>query len=343
MAYAVYLSTAELDQKYKTTVRKLAPTILRTDEHLFMFCKYSTLLRKAHNQKGLSTTARKAILNWYEAQPAEAIKNMWLNRRGAHGFTHKYLIKICHISDETLGEKTLAQTFFKTCTELLKESETKIVDTPQDIKTDAVIPNNNNNNNIVDTKTANEAKASGDKTDESTEINENIIISMSKLRTTKNKAEALKIIRKFKLNYNQVPVHLLRYAPIMEALIPTMSYMQLLHCWRNMAKNNHFEHPKIFKLCQDHLENRKLLHKANIHPIIFLMQMHELGIRGDLTRVSKNFISKYGNNPIIQFVSFIIYFFSWHPKKLNFGKCPITDNCILNHLAKIWVQALECI
>lgn len=64
----------------------------------------------------------------------------------------------------------------------------------------------------------------------------------------------------------------------MEAVLPSMSYLQILKCWRKMARFNHFENPKILKICQKMLENKEFAKKSRIHPVHLLMSLHEIGI-----------------------------------------------------------------
>lgn len=276
--YAAYLAS-DVDIKWKTFVRKAFPALILNDEDLFMFCKYSMLIQRELKHKGFTNTTRKAITAWYEDQSPEELSQMWLTHRGAHGFTHKSLIKLCHINDEIIGAVGTVKPFFKTCTELLKSFESSEEAVPIENHTDAKTP--------VDEREqiAKTNNMDVERTKSNTELSPSAILSVSRLRTTKNKAEALKIIRKFKLRYHQVPNHLLRFGPIMEALIPTMSYLQLLKSWRNLARY-HFDNPKIMKLCQTLFENKKLLRKDNIHPIVFLMQMRDLGMREDIAKVS---------------------------------------------------------
>nr|XP_014103722.1 60 kDa SS-A/Ro ribonucleoprotein [Bactrocera oleae] len=276
--YAAYLAS-DVDIKWKTSVRKALPALILNDEDLFMFCKYAMLIQRELKHKGFTNTTRKAITAWYEDQSPEELRQMWLTHRGAHGFTHKTLIKLCHINDETIGAVGTVTPFFKTCTELLKSSESS--------EETATIENHSDAKPHVDEMQQIEKTATTDveKTQSNTELPSSVILSVSKLRTTNNKTEALKIIRKFKLRYHQVPNHLLRFGPIMEALIPTMSYLQLLKSWRNLARY-HFDNPKIMKLCQTLFENKKLLRKDNIHPIVFLMQMRDMGMREDIAKLA---------------------------------------------------------
>ncbi|XP_067641914.1 RNA-binding protein Ro60 [Eurosta solidaginis] len=280
--YAVYLDS-EVDIKWKISLRKAFPALIRNDEDLFLFCKYAALIQREQKRKGFSKTTKKAITSWYEDQSPERIREMWLAHRGSHGYTHKTLLKLCHISDETIGAVDVVTPFFKTCTELLKAAETS-GDTAEHVENhiDADAVSN-------DSKTEKDAKSDGgdvEKTKSNTEMSPSAILSVSKLRTTKNKFEAVKIIRKFKLRFNQVPAHLYRFPQVMEVLIPTMSYIQVLKNWRNLARQNHFENPKLMKLCQTLLENKKLLHKDNIHPIVFLMQMRDLVVRDDIAKLT---------------------------------------------------------
>lgn len=210
---------------------------------------------------------------------------MWLAHRGQHNFTHKSLIQLCHISDEKLGGKEVATPFFKTCTQLLKDSETQSECNNPCLLSSSLIQSPDVE--MVEAETGvKEGEEKGSKPANMVELSSDVRLSMSKLRTTRNKNEALRIIRKFKLRLHQVPRHLLQYSPIMEYLLPSMSYMQLLKHWRLMAHYNHFDHPKIFRQCQSILENRKQLQQTNIYPITLLINMHDMGIRDDISKMA---------------------------------------------------------
>lgn len=266
----------DVDIKWKTELRRGFAELITTDDDLFMFCKYSSILGKDKNRKVFSKTVRKAITSWYSARTPEELRIMWLTHRGQHGFNHKTLIRLCHISDEKLGGKEVATPFFKTCTQLLKDSETM---SPE--RSTLAASSVNRDDEDVPMENVNEPKPKS-----MVEIPSDITLSMSKLRTTKNKNEALRIIKKFNLRLNHVPRHLLKYFPIMDHLLPTMSYMQLLKNWRLMARFNHFDHPKIFRQCQNILENKKLLQDANIYPITLLINMRSMGIRNDISQMA---------------------------------------------------------
>ncbi|KAM7349063.1 RNA-binding protein Ro60 isoform 1-T2 [Cochliomyia hominivorax] len=291
--YAAYLASS-IDLKWKTAMRIAFPVLIRTDDDLFLFCKYASLIGKEQNRKGFSRTVRKAITAWYEMQTPEAIRTMWLAHRGLHGFTHKTLIKLCHVTDNTIGSAEVVTPFFKTCSELIKEAETQAAalnattanpqETGQSTSSNAIVATDSN---------ANETPLDKDKTDQKIFQKSNssdsatptsIVLAISKLRTTKKKHEAIKIIRKFKLPYTQVPGHLLRHPVIMEAVLPSMSYLQILKCWRKMARFNHFDNPKILKICQKMLENKEFANRSRIHPIHLLMSIHDIGI-SDLCKV----------------------------------------------------------
>ncbi|XP_055913132.1 RNA-binding protein RO60 [Eupeodes corollae] len=133
-AYATYLGS-EVDIKFKTNVRKVVPLVLKTAEELFMFCKYSKSIQQLQGRKGLSRTTKKAVVAWYEKCTPEELREMWKSHRGMYGFSHKNLIYMCHINDETLGDETVCQAFLKTCSELIKEDELKNEDVIMEMST----------------------------------------------------------------------------------------------------------------------------------------------------------------------------------------------------------------
>ncbi|KAI8121631.1 60 kDa SS-A/Ro ribonucleoprotein [Lucilia cuprina] len=289
--YAAYFAST-VDIQWKTAMRHAFPVLIRTDDDLFLFCKYASLIGKDLNHKGFSRTVRKAVTAWYEMQTPEAIRTMWLAHRGLHGFTHKALIKLCHIPDRTIGSAEVVTPFFKTCTELIKEAEASAataatVAVPPATSNTGLQATNANETEMVTVKTEvpeQKPLVKANSTESATPTS--VVVAISKLRTTKKKHEAIKIIRKFKLPYTQVPGHLLRntHPVIMEAVLPTMSYLQILKCWRKMARFNHFDNPKILKICQKMLENKEFAKKSRVHPVHLLMSLRDIGV-SDLSKI----------------------------------------------------------
>lgn len=290
---------ADIDIKWKTALRIAFPVLLRTDDDLFLFSKYALHIAKLQNHKGFSRTARKAITSWYEMRTPEAIRTMWMAHRGLHGFTHKALIKLCHISDGTIGSAEVSTLFFKTCTELINESEkqseaaTTNGETANEEEVKETSPVLTTDSNANETK-VNDLNVQSNSAPKPPASASDLSMAVSKLRVTKKNHDALKIIRKYKLPYHQVPGHFLGYAPIMAQLLPSMPYLQVLKCWRRMAKNKHFENQRIFKLCKSRLENKELARKTNIHPVQILINMHDIGIvSGDLTKLPNKKVEAY--------------------------------------------------
>uniref|UniRef100_A0A1A9W1X2 TROVE domain-containing protein n=1 Tax=Glossina brevipalpis TaxID=37001 RepID=A0A1A9W1X2_9MUSC len=268
--YASYLA-ADVDAKQKTGMRLAFTCLICNDNDLFLFCKYAILIAKEQNRKGFSKTVRKAISCWYETRPAENLQEMWLKHRGQHGFTHKALLKLCRLSDAKISGSTVP--FFKSCTQLIEDSK---------------IRSNVKENELNKSTNSNTTKEQTDcKRKRVSKVNTTIaqtMLDVATLRTTTNKKEALNIIRSNRLRYDQVPTHFLKSASIMEVLIPSMTYLQLLKYWRRLAQSKLLQDPKIMQACERMLSNRKLQRK--IQPITFLINMRRMGIRGDITRMS---------------------------------------------------------
>ncbi|XP_061388272.1 uncharacterized protein LOC133323348 [Musca vetustissima] len=303
--YASYLA-ADIDIKWKTAMRIAFPALVHSDDDLFLFCKYALHIAKLENHKGFSRTVRKAITAWYEMRTPEAIRTMWMCHRGLHGLTHKALIKLCHISDGTIGSPEVSTLFFKTCTELINESEQQTETTKTNGETTKAAAEEEGTSEKPTTvlgttdSNANETKVNDLNAQPNVAVPKpaasasDLCMAVSKLRITKKNHDALKIIRKYKLPYHQVPGHFLSYAPIMAQLLPSMPYIQVLKCWRRMAKHKHFENQRIFKLCKSRLENKELARKTNIHPVQILINMHDIGIvSGDLTKLPNKKVESY--------------------------------------------------
>ncbi|XP_075155967.1 RNA-binding protein Ro60 [Haematobia irritans] len=294
--YASYLAS-EIDIKWKTALRVAFAGLIRSDDDLFLFCDLAMRIAKLQNHKGFSRTVRKAITAWYELRTPDAIRAMWMAHRGLHGFTHKTLIKLCHVSDDTLGAPNVSSLFFKTCTELIKESEIVSNGIPPiegEVPNTEKTPATDSNANEATANDLNAPQQNSNVTNNQPPNSEDLATAVSKLRITKKNHDALKIIRKYKLPFKQVPGHFLSYAPIMAQLIPTMSYLQVLKCWRRMGKNKHLENQRIFKLCKARLENKELVRKTNVHPVHILLNMHEAGVvSGEIPKLPKKKVEAY--------------------------------------------------
>lgn len=277
---------------WKTAVRMAFTSLIKTEDDLFTFCKYASLICKLHQRKCFSRTVRKAISAWYELQTPDTLRTMWMAHRGLCGFTHKVLIKLCHVTDIELGSADVAKPFFKTCSDLIKETETAPDPKTNNKQTpnQAKQPATNVAAPTVVVKQEREVKTETTKTPPT---HEELILGISKLRTTKKNHDALKIIRKYKLPYTQVPGHLLNYAPILTQLLPTMSHFQIFKCWRRMARNRHLDNHKIFKICKSRLENQKLAKQLRLQPIHFLMSMRDNGIVNEAKKMPPKKVASF--------------------------------------------------
>ena len=107
------------------------------------------------------------------------------------------------------------------------------------------------------------------------DVPSNIFEAVSKLRYIKSKYEAIKIIRKFKLHYNQIPGPLLRYPMIMAAILPTMPYLQILRCWRKMARYHYLKNEKIFTKIKKIVGNKETFRKNRLQPLHILLNLRK--------------------------------------------------------------------
>ena len=294
-------------------MRQAFPVLLATEDDLFLFCKYASLIAKEQMQKIFSRTVRKAITAWYASRTPEAIRAMWTEHRGLHGFTHRVLFKLCHISDQVLGcPNEIVKPFFKTCTQILIENNEIVVpasasseQAPPVIKSssDATIASAEESlpkdEEKIEDKTEDKMEEKMEEKIEdkmeveqqdaskssSKDVPSNVFVAISKLRHTKSKHEAVQIIRKFKLHYNQIPGHLLRYPMIMEAILPTMSYLQILRCWRKMARYHHLKNEKIFIKIKKILGDKETFKKNRLYPIHILLNLRKAASAVDCNKL----------------------------------------------------------
>lgn len=254
---AGYLAS-NVDINWKTGLRKEFPSLVRTEDDLFMFCKYTSLIDKLEEKRALfSKTVRKAVASWYREHSPSELKQMFSKQYKQHNFTHKILIKLCHLSDEKLGDESLGEYLFgKGVKDKANENES----------TDAL----------------------NEPSDVTATVNARPPLTKSRLHLTRIKSEALRIIYKFKVPINEVPRHLLKHYMIVEYYLPTMSHVDLLKIWSHLGRYKHFDRWKIFKQCKSILKSIKTVRNGNLFPITLLLNMHDMGIYGDLSKLDPN-------------------------------------------------------
>lgn len=114
------------------------------------------------------------------------------------------------------------------------------------------------------------------------DASKSLTLAMSKLRTTKRKNEALRIISSHELQYKQVPSQYLKHPIVLQYLIPNMNHMQLLKCWRDANGYKVYHNQVVQKIFQTVLDDKKELLR-HIHPIHAKINIERLGLHKHIT------------------------------------------------------------
>ncbi|RZC34440.1 TROVE domain containing protein [Asbolus verrucosus] len=93
----------DLDATVKASIKETVFKLLKSDEEFFDFVKYFTI-KRTPKQK-ISTCLKKMILKFYHAkQPLEFARTV-TKQESHHGWSHKDLIKLCHLKGENVSSE----------------------------------------------------------------------------------------------------------------------------------------------------------------------------------------------------------------------------------------------
>lgn len=100
LAYVITFeeATPSIKSKLSSTALQLA----KSDEEIAAFVQYSSIMRKNKTSKTkLPSSVRKIVAKYYEKKSAEDLAKSYVSSKSNHGWTHKDLIKYCHIKSDT--------------------------------------------------------------------------------------------------------------------------------------------------------------------------------------------------------------------------------------------------
>ncbi|XP_037936290.1 60 kDa SS-A/Ro ribonucleoprotein [Teleopsis dalmanni] len=112
---------------------------------------------------------------------------------------------------------------------------------------------------------------------------ENIML-MAKLRTTRNPEEAAEIIQKANFSYENIPSTFLQHTEVLQVLLKSMPYIELIKCLATLIRNKDVKYKPSIKICKELLENKKLIHQYDIHPIMLLIELDKSGFLKDVDK-----------------------------------------------------------
>lgn len=97
LAYSLKMESCNPQSKNAicTTILKL----IKSDKEFFEFIKHASRF----NNKKLSKTVRKAISAFYKKKSAMELAQLYAAAKSNHGWSHKDLIKVCHLKSNTPG------------------------------------------------------------------------------------------------------------------------------------------------------------------------------------------------------------------------------------------------
>lgn len=100
LAYA--LTFDEATPYIKSKISSTALLLAKSDEEVGAFVNYSTTLRKNKATKTkLPTSVRKTVAKYYKKKSAQDLAKSYVFSKSNHGWTHKDLIKHCHVKSES--------------------------------------------------------------------------------------------------------------------------------------------------------------------------------------------------------------------------------------------------
>lgn len=232
LVLAIDLSTRS-DEKQRNFVRAQFPRLVASDKDLFLFSKFVKRVQKLLERKTpLSRTVRKAILEWYTTQSLDRLLHMW-SAHECNLMMHRELLLRCHYRSGKYDAEVMA------ALRLLTLPSKELIKWPEYL------------NPLLKCK-------------------ENIL-GIANLRLLQSTSAALVIIKKLSLCYEHVPRHMMSDTQLVNELLPSMSYEQLLQTWPTFLnlykpyRGGQCDYTQLF------FEESKL-RAANVQPIRLLLQ-----------------------------------------------------------------------
>ncbi|KAH8416577.1 hypothetical protein KR222_010134, partial [Zaprionus bogoriensis] len=236
LVLAIDLSTRS-NEKQRNYVRANFGRCVSDDKDLFVLTRFVRSVQKLMERKTpFSRTVRKAILEWYSAQPLDRLLHMWSNHECDLAM-HRDLLQRCHYSSAKLDAEVLA------VLRLLSTPNRELVKWPEYLN--PVLKCRDN------------------------------ILGIVKLRLAQTAAVALPIVKQLALSFEHVPRNMMHDPELVNVLLPSMSYEQLLQTWPSFLglykpyRGGQSDYTQLF------FEESKL-RDANVQPIRLLLQQTRL-------------------------------------------------------------------
>lgn len=232
LAYCVRQVNNEL---LKVTVYNSIADLLITDDDLFKFIMYATLMNKPteneQQPKGFGRGMKKAVSNWYHKKTPLELANMLGAHRGFYNWTHKDLITMCHVKFDENDEKLqIIKAMFNRGVKVLKQVETQ-----EETQTEAM----------------------------------KRLCTIFRLKICENKLDAARMYIENNLEFEHIPAHMYNEPAFWDIVMPTLNYKQLVKIFLTLNDLNLLSNTdELSKKLASQLGKKKLI--TDIEPLQLL-------------------------------------------------------------------------
>lgn len=93
----------EATEAIKPDLNKTVLKIAKSDKEITDFVKYAMVFKQNANESKskLAPTVRKVVAKFYKEKTPEDLANSYVANKSYHGWTHKDLIKYCHVKSDS--------------------------------------------------------------------------------------------------------------------------------------------------------------------------------------------------------------------------------------------------
>lgn len=210
-----YCARQEQIEDLRRLAYATALTLLKNQQDFFLFVKYCTdisIKMRGGQRKGWASGLRKCVSRWYAQFTPLQLANMFGEHRGQHTWTHRDFWVLAHIKCDATSAPIDAEAGASTAT--------TPADADRTIVSKFIFTDGQEYLTYLDAATT----ANGGVLPEGAQRMRELQV----FKTNENIDNAIAQIRQHGFKLQQTPVHLLHNAGIWDALLPSLSYRELL-------------------------------------------------------------------------------------------------------------------
>lgn len=206
-----FCARQDQNEELRRLAYSTAVTLFKNQHDFLLFIRYCveiSLGLRGTNRKGFGNGLRKVITKWYAQYTPLELANIFGEHRGLHGWSHRDLWTLSHIKPETAAQISPDA-----------GTATPLLETDREIVSKFIFKDGQSYLQYLESA----APVEGTLQAGALRMRE-----LQIFKTNENIASAIEQIRQNSFKLNQIPAHLLHNADIWDALLPSLSFRELL-------------------------------------------------------------------------------------------------------------------